>query len=505
VGRVAQVLNRNATMHDVGKSDVGVVPLKGQNKPGKPGADVLEGRPATKGNLLQTTVTGAQYPEPTLSGLERIRQVARREGELRFTSLYHHITPALLMEAFASLKKMASPGVDGVTWQEYEEGVYGKIAKLHDHVQSGTYRALPSKRAWIPKSDGRQRPLGIAALEDKIVQRAVGWILEVIYEEEFTGFSYGFRPKRSQHQALDAICVGVEQRPVNWILDADIKGFFDALDHEWLMKFLEHRIADQRMLGLIRKWLRAGVSEDGEWSKTMVGTPQGAVISPLLANVYLHYVLDLWVQWWRKHHATGVVIIVRYADDFVLGFENKADADKLLTEVSDRFAKFGLALHPEKTRLIEFGKKAKAARQARGERKPETFNFLGFTHVCAQRRSDKRFMVLRQTMSKRMRTKVVEIREELRGRLNDSIAIQGAWIRRVVQGYFNYHGVPCNGRALLRFQFLVEKAWFWSLRRRGQRNKLNWKEAKAHFAKWIPSVRICHPYPNQRLCVNYPR
>ncbi len=392
-----------------------------------------------------------------------------------------------------------------MTWHAYGEAARAHIARLHQQVQGGTYRAQPSKRAWIPKADGRQRPLGIAALEDKIVQKATAWILEAIYEVDFAGFSYGFRPGRSQHQALDAVCVGTEGLPVNWVLDADIQGFFDTLDHEWLMRFLEHRIADPRILRLIQKWLKAGVSDAGAWSKTTVGTPQGAVISPLLANVYLHYVFDLWVKWWRQRHAVGAVMVVRYADDFVMGFEHQADAERFRTELQERFARFGLTLHAQKTRLIEFGRQASARRQARGDRKPETFNFLGFTHICARRRTDGRFTVLRQTMATRLRARIAAIREELRERLNTPIAEQGVWLRRVVQGYFAYHGVPCNGRALMRFKSLVERAWVWSLRRRGQRGRITWEQAKAHFARWLPAVRITHPYPNQRLRVSYQR
>jgi len=505
-GRTAQALSRTAVMHDAGKSDVGVVPQKPSNKPAPvAGAEMVEGRPATNGNLFQPPATGALYPATTLSGLERVRQAARKERKLRFTSLFHHLTPALLFEAYESLRRDAAPGVDGVTWHAYGEAARAHIARLHQQVQGGTYRAQPSKRAWIPKADGRQRPLGIAALEDKIVQKATAWILEAIYEVDFAGFSYGFRPGRSQHQALDAVCVGTEGLPVNWVLDADIQGFFDTLDHEWLMRFLEHRIADPRILRLIQKWLKAGVSDAGAWSKTTVGTPQGAVISPLLANVYLHYVFDLWVKWWRQRHAVGAVMVVRYADDFVMGFEHQADAERFRTELQERFARFGLTLHAQKTRLIEFGRQASARRQARGDRKPETFNFLGFTHICARRRTDGRFTVLRQTMATRLRARIAAIREELRERLNTPIAEQGVWLRRVVQGYFAYHGVPCNGRALMRFKSLVERAWVWSLRRRGQRGRITWEQAKAHFARWLPAVRITHPYPNQRLRVSYQR
>jgi group II intron reverse transcriptase/maturase len=296
------------------------------------------------------------------------------------------VTPELLAASFFALKRQAAPGVDGVTWDEYARGLYERIADLHARVHRGSYRAKPSKRAWIPQPDGRQRPLGIAALEDKIVQQAVKTVLEAIFEVEFLGFSYGFRPGRSQHNALDALWVGITQRKVNWVLDADIRGFFDAIDHEWLMKFVEHRIADRRILRLIRKWLRAGVSEDGKWSRTTVGTPQGSVISPFLANVFLHYVLDLWVKSWRERHGVSEVIFVRYADDFVMGFQDRSDAERCLRELRGRLEKFGLELHPDKTRLIEFGRFATERREKRGQGKPETFSFLGFTHYCGTTR-----------------------------------------------------------------------------------------------------------------------
>ena len=297
-----------------------------------------------------------------------------------------------------------------MTWQEYERNLEANIADLHGRIHRGAYRAQPSRRVWIPKPDGRQRPLGIASLEDKIVQQAVLWVLQSIYEQDFLGFSYGFRPGRSQHDALDALSVAITSKRVNWILDADIEGFFDAIDHEWLIKFLEHRIGDRRILRLIRKWLRAGVSEEGEWSKTTVGAPQGSVISPLLSNVFLHYVFDLWIEWWRNHRCRGDVVVVRYADDFVIGFENHSEAEACLEELHTRFAKFGLKLHEGKTRLIEFGRYAIERRERRGESRPETFDFLGFTHKCAKTRKDGSFTIHRHTVAKRMRATLQAIK-----------------------------------------------------------------------------------------------
>jgi group II intron reverse transcriptase/maturase len=393
-----------------------------------------------------------------------------------------------------------------MTWQEYgDDGLLGRINDLHDRVHRGTYRAKPSKRAWIPKADGRRRPLGIAALEDKIVQQAVQTVLEQVYEEDFVGYSYGFRPGRNPHNALDALWVGLTERKVNWVLDADIRGFFDAINHDWLMKFIEHRIADRRILRLIRKWLRAGVSEEGRWSQTTVGTPQGAVISPLLANVYLHYVLDLWVQQWRKQHAQGDVIIVRYADDFVMGFQHRSDAERCLQELRGRLAKFGLELHPDKTRLIEFGRFAAERRAKRGLGKPETFDFLGFTHYCGTTRKGA-FTIKRQSVAKRMRAKLQAIKAQLVRFMHFPVAEVGRWLRAVVQGWFNYHAVPGNSTCLDRFRTLVGRVWRSVLRRRGQKGRAGgWEHWSRLLRCWLPPARILHPYPDERFAVMHPR
>lgn len=498
-GQMGKAIGRNPIRRSAKESDEGVVP---QNPP-KAAAEVREGRPETTGNPAQPTATGTQYPVQALSGLSRIREASKRDGGLRFTSLMHHITPELLLEAYEALKRNAAPGVDGVTWQVYgAEGLDTRIAALHARVQSGRYRAQPSKRAWIPKADGRMRPLGIAALEDKIVQMATVWILNVIYEQDFAGFSYGFRPGRSQHQALDALWVGVTRKKVSWILDADIRGFFDTLDHEWLMRFVEHRVADPRVLRLIRKWLRAGVSENGEWSKTMVGTPQGAVISPLLANLYLHHVFDLWAKWWRKHLAQGDVIVVRYADDFVVGFQHRHEAESFLHDLRERFAKFGLELHPDKTRLIEFGRFAASNRERRGDGRPETFNFLGFTHRCATRRSDGGFTIARETMSKRLTAKVKDVRGKLMDRRHEPVPAIGNWLKSVIQGFFNYHAVPGNLRAMWLFRYEISKAWKRALERRSQKAGVLWSRMAKLIDAWLPRPTTIHPYPNQRLCVS---
>ena len=406
----------------------------------------------------------------------------------------HHITEDLLLSAYITLNRSAAAGVDAVTWREYGKKLKEHLPALHERVQSGKYRAMPSKRIWIPKPDGRKRPIGIAVLEDKIVQQAVAMVLNQIFEVDFLGFSYGFRPKRNPHNALDAVWVGIEKRKVNWVLDADIKGFFDAISHEWLLKFLEHRIADQRLLRLCRKWLRAGVSEAGQWSKTDVGTPQGAVISPVLANLYLHHVLDLWTDAWRKT-ARGDVIIVRYADDFVMGFQYRNEADLFLQQLQERMAKFGLELHQEKTRLIEFGRFAAANRSKRGEGKPETFDFLGFTHICGKTGNGK-YTVLRHSVNKRIRAKLMELKTELKRRLHHPVPAVGKWLRVVLLGHYRYYGIPGNIRKLEAFCYHVSRLWYKTLLRRSQRHRLNWERMNRLIDRWLPRPRIVQPYPD---------
>jgi group II intron reverse transcriptase/maturase len=419
--------------------------------------------------------------------------------------LLHHLTVDLLRESFYSLKRSASPGVDDLTWREYADGLEGRLRDLHERVHRGTYRAQPSLRIYLPKPDGRQRPIGIAALEDKIVQHATVQILGAIYEEDFKGFSYGFRPGRSQHDALDALYVAIAGRKVNWVLDGDIRSFFDTMSHEWMMKFLEHRIADRRMLRLVKKWLRAGVSDDGTWMPTTIGTPQGAVASPLLANVYLHYVLDTWVDHWRKTHAHGDVIIIRYADDFVMGFQRRVDAERFRAELQARLAKFALDLHPDKTRLIEFGRFAAENVRRRTGRHPETFTFCGFTHVCARNLTTKRFTIRRLTAAKRLRAKITEVRTQLLRRRHRGIRVLGRWLSSIVRGHLNYYAVPGNQKRCDAFRREVTRAWLHALRRRSQRHRMPWRRFKGHVRRWIPSVRILHPYPNVRFFANHPR
>jgi group II intron reverse transcriptase/maturase len=430
--------------------------------------------------------------------------VAVRDKEARFTALLHHVSLHRLGLAFDEVNPRAAPGVDGMSWAEYEQDLGINLRDLHERVQSGRYRAAPSRRVYIPKADGRQRPLGIATLEDKVVQRAVVEVLNAVYEADFLGFSYGFRPGRNPHQALDALVAGITRKRVNWVLDADIRDFFGQLDRAWLGKFLRHRIADERVLRLIGRWLAAGVIEDGQWAECDQGSPQGASVSPLLANVYLHYVLDLWADWWRKRHARGDVIIVRFADDFIVGFEYREDAERFHSELRGRFAKFGLELHPDKTRLIEFGRHAARNRAARGEGKPETLDFLGFTHICAKSKSG-RFWVRRITISKRMRAKLKAVKDQLRRRMHQPIPVQGRWLARVVRGHMAYYAVPGNTKAVAAFRDQVTRHWHKTLRRRSQKTRVNWTRMDRIATRWLPRARTMHPFPDARFAATHPR
>ena len=499
-------MSHNLDMNAGRESDGRVLPAKGPNKGGSfSPAEGLEGRRPTKENTGQAAASQIQSWGNALAGLHRVREAAKRDKRLRFTALLHHVSVALLVNSFYALQRQAAPGVDGLTWQEYETGLDKRLEDLHSRVHRGTYRALASKRAYIPKPDGRQRPLGIAALEDKIVQRAVGTVLNQIYEEDFLGFSYGFRPGRSAHDALDALSVGIVTKKVNWVLDADIRDCFGSFSHEWMVKFLQHRIGDRRILRLIKKWLRAGVLEDGGWSETEIGTPQGSVISPLLCNVYLHYVFDLWVQHWRTHRTTGDVVVVRYADDMVLGFQHRGDAERFLQEWKERLRKFDLELHPDKTRLIEFGRFAVQSRKRRGEGKPETFQFLGFTHICGQGWKNGKFFVLRKTDRKRLLAKLKQVKMELRKRMHQPLAEVGRWLRSVVQGYFNYHAVPGNFASLWSFRFEIRKRWLHVIRRRSQRSRMTWELLECLATQWLPLPAILHPYTHLRFAARHLR
>ena len=491
-------------MHGRGKSDSAIVAAKPANNAERSAAEPVEPRTEAKGNAGQQSTRRAQSRVSVSQALERIRQVAKERKKERFTALFHHISIDLLDEAFFELKQDAAAGVDDLTWQDYQANLERNLEDLHERVQRGAYRALPSRRTYIPKPDGRQRPLAIAALEDKIVQRATVALLNAIYEEDFLGFSYGFRPGRCAHDALDALFVGINSTKVNWILDADIRSFFDEISQQWLVRFLEHRIGDRRIIRVIQKWLKVGVLEDGIVTVSERGTAQGAVISPLLANIYLHYALDLWAERYRRRETTGDMIIVRYADDFIVGFEHEADARRFLDALRQRLAEFALSLHPEKTRLIEFGRFAAANRKRRGLGKPETFNFLGFTFVCGKSRRGK-FLIKRKSRQDRMRAKLQAIKQEMRRRTHQPIPRQAKWLAQVIRGYFNYHAVPTNRRALASFRNEIVRAWWRRLNRRGQRRPLVWERMKQLADDWLPRPHILLPWPNQQFAVRHPR
>ena len=488
-------------MNGLEKSDLPIVAGKLANGAALAAKESVERRGGTRENVdLQNTVR-TQSREAVSRAQARIREALTRNKTERLTTLLHHITLDVLRAGFFSLKKTAAPGVDEVTWIEYANRLEANLLDLHARVHTGAYRALPSRRKYIPKADGRQRPLGIAAIEDKIVQAAVVTVLTPIYESEFLGFSYGFRPKRNQHQALDALAFGIGKRRINWVLDCDVQSFFDKVDQNWLVRFVEHRIGDRRIIRLIAKWLTAGVLEDGHLIETEEGTPQGAVISPLLANIYLHHVYDQWVHQWRQRCATGDVIVVRYADDSIVGFEHRYEAEQFLADLKARLARFGLNLHPEKTRLIEFGRNAIANRRTRGLGKPETFDFLGFKHYCATRRDGSGFVLGRKPMAKRMRTKLREIKEQLMATRHDGIDGQGKWLAQVLRGWMAYYAVPMSGSAISAFRHHMIERWHGALMRRSQRRRLTWTRMKTIADRYLPFPRILHPWPEKRFLV----
>ena len=485
-------------MNGHGKSDGPVVPAKRPNNAGGPAAEVVEGRGSTKGNADGPTRPAHSGGHDVPHGLDRVRQAARRDSRMRFTSLLHHVDIDRLRAAYRAINPRAATGVDEVTWQDYGKDLEANLWDLHGRVHRGSYKARPSRRVYLPKADGRLRPLGIAALEDKIVQRAVVEVLSAVYETDFVGFSYGFRPGRGPHDALDALAVGLTRKKVNWVLDADIRDFFTEIDREWMVRFLEHRVADERVLRLIRKWMAAGVIEDGAWSDEGRGTPQGASVSPLLANVYLHHVFDLWAKAWRNRHATGDMIVIRFADDVVVGFQHERDARRFQDELRQRLAKFGLELADDKTRLIEFGRFAIENRRRRGLGRPETFTFLGFVHICSIA-SNGGFLLRRHTMAQRMRAKLREINLALKQRMHLPIPVQGAWLASVVRGYFAYYAVPTNSKAMRRFLSEVVRLWRKALARRSQRGHIPWRRMWRIADRWLPQPQDQHPWPNVRF------
>lgn len=488
-------------MNESGKSDSSVVPEKPTNRSSDKETEGVEGRGLAKGNLREEGACRTQGRGDAKTNLERVREAAARDRRQKFTALLHHVYDIeRLRSAYEGINPKAAAGIDGETWKRYGEQLEGNLRDLSERLKRGAYRASPVRRVLIAKSDGGQRPLGVPVLEDKIVQRAVAEVLNAIYETEFAGFSYGFRAGRGPHDALDALATGITTRKVNWVLDADIRSFFDRLDRSWLVKFLEHRVGDGRVIRLVKKWLAAGVLEGDEWKQTQAGTVQGGSISPLLANVYLHYVLDTWLRRWRETQARGDVIAVRFADDFVVGFEHREEAERFEDELKERLQKFGLELHSDKTRLIEFGRSAAQDRASRGDGKPETFAFLGFTHICGKTRSG-RFALVRQTMRKRLKAKLKAVKTELRKRMHDGIPALGTYLRAVLMGHMQYYAVPLNIRAIRSFRHELVRIWRDTLSRRSQKAHVTWERMSELAKRWLPPARICHPFPEQRLLV----
>jgi len=495
-------------MNGRGKSDRRKVPSKFANKgDAMSSAERDGGKASNQGKHEKQNTSRTQQAEKDVqSALDRVRQIAKSDKKIQFTNLMHHVSNIDRLRAcYFSMKRSAAAGVDGETWKSYGENLEVNLKDLSERVQRGAYRAKPVRRVFIAKADGKQRPLGVPVLEDKIVQRSTVEVLNAIYETDFLGSSYGYRPGKGQHNCLDALYNGIFTGKVSWVLDADIRGFFDNLNHDWLIKFVEHRIGDQRVIRLIQKWLKAGVMLDGQRTETEEGVPQGGSISPLLANIYLHYVLDLWTEQRVKDKSRGHMMIVRWADDFVVGFEHQSQAEKFLTSLKERMLKFSLELHPEKTRILEFGRFAAHNRKKRGLGKPETFNFLGFTHICGRTLKNGKFTVLRQTIKKKMRAKLLEVKLELRRRMHHPVPDQGKWLRSVVGGHMRYYGVPMNQRALGAFRHHVSHLWYRTLKRRSQKSKLTWSRMQHHVERWLPHVQILHPYPLQRSSTFDPR
>lgn len=489
-------------MNSSRQSDESIVPEKSPNKAGHPAAEEMEGRDEAKGSLPQQNTCRTLSRVRVQTALEQIRKASERNRRTLFTSLFHHVYNCeSLRAAYYRLKRDAAPGVDGQTWKEYGSNLVQNLEDLSMRLRTGAYRAKPVRRVFIPKADGSQRPLGVTAIEDKLVQCATVAVLNAVYEPLFAGFSYGFRPGRSQHQALDALNVAITRKKVKWVLDADISKFFDAMKHGCLIRLIERKIGDPRIVRLIQKWLKAGVMEDGSLVESETGSPQGGCISPVLANIYLHHAFDHWAQRWRREEARGDVIIVRYADDTVAGFQYYGDAVRFQVQLQENFRDYGLELHPQKTRTLEFGRYAAQNRAERGEKKPETFTFLGFTHICGKSRAGE-FQLKRLTCRKRMARKLHEIKMNLRERMHHRIPEVGRWLASVIRGHNRYFGVPLNYRALRTFHHEVVKLWYRTLKRRSHKSKTTWKRMGRLAETWLPKPQIVHLYPDKRLCVN---
>jgi len=497
---------RNPVAGADGESDDNIVPKKSANKGRQCPAEWMEGRASAEGNPPHETTDRMQDRKEVLVGLGRVRQRAEEDKQSEFANLFHFLKVPLLREAYYALKRNASPGLDGVNWHQYGRGLEARLPALQDELHRGSYRATPAKRTYLIKPDGRKRPLGMQAIEDKVVQMACVMVLNEVYEPSFSGFSYGSRPRRKPHDALDALHEGICRKKINWILDCDIEGFFDHLPHEPLMEIIGRRVKDRRLLRLIRKWLRVGWVEDGQRYPARVGTPQGAVISPLLANIYLDEVMDKWMSTWRREHATGDVIAIRYVDDTVYGFEHESEARSFLKQLGERLAEHGLKLHPGKTRLLEFGRFAASNRKKREQGKPESFDFLGFTHLCGKSRKGK-FIVRRKTVAKRMSRKLQELKKELRRRMHEPVWKTGRWLASVIGGATRYYGIPGNTKAIRAFYTQASRLWLFAIRRRSQKARQRWTWERFYRLQriWLPRPRICHPYPNQRFDAKHPR
>ncbi len=487
------------------KSDEAIVPQKRTNKASSGVAESVEGRALTKRNTRECARDQTQCWENTMSRLARVRETAVRHRKQTFTALMHHLTPTLLEQSFYQLKRKAAEGIDGISWSQYEEGLDDRLGDLCKRIQDGRYRPKPARRVYIPKADGSKRPLSILSVEDKIAQQAIVTILNQIYETDFMGFSYGFRPQRSQHDALDALAWSITRTRVNWVLDVDIRKFFDTVEHEWLIRMIQHRVQDKRLIKLIIRWIKVGITDDtGKRYPAQRGIPQGSVISPLLASIYLHYVFDIWSHQWRRKKAKGTVTVVRYADDVVLGFQYEWEAKEYLGLLNQRLQAFGLATHPEKTRLICFGRFAVSRRAARGEGRPETFDFLGFTHYCTTCRRGN-FKLGRKTSSKRLIKQIQEVKRVLRQRMHFPVNENLEWLNQVIRGHVNYYGVPGNSKAIGRFRMEIVRRWMKLLRRRSQRSKLNWEKFSPWVDRHLVKARVVHPYPEQRLRAKHSR
>lgn len=497
---------RNPSVRAPEESDGVIVPGKSANKGLQRPAEPMEGRTPTKRNPQENATNRVQDREFVSNELARVRQRAEAEKSEAFVNLFHLLKVPLLRTAFYALQRDASPGLDGVNWHRYERGLESRLPALQDELHKGSYRATPAKRTYLIKPDGRKRPLGVQAVEDKVVQMACVMILNEVYEPTFCGFSYGSRPGRRPHDALDALHEGLCRRKINWILDCDIEGFFDQLPHDKLMEILEKRVKDPRMLRLIRKWLRVGWVEEGTRHPGIIGTPQGSVISPLLANIFLNEVMDKWSSRWRRENANGDMIAVRYVDDAVFGFQREADARRFLAELRERLEAYGMKLHPGKTRLIEFGRFASSNRKERGEGKPDSFDFLGFTHSCGTSGKGY-FVVRRKTIAKRMTAKLKVVKEELRKRMHDPLGKTGHWLAGVIRGATNYYAVPGNMKAVRAFYTQVGRLWLKAIRHRSQKAKQRWTWERFYRLQghWLPRPRLCHPYPSQRFDAMYSR